>query len=51
MAAAGADGGGATIVAKFADGEVQLITYDKFIYDCPAHAFSHVVMTAATAAG
>ena len=46
-----ADGGGATIVAKFADGEVQLITYDKFIYDCPAHAFSHVVMTAATAAG
>ena len=46
-----ADGGGATIVAKFADGTVQPITYDKFIYDCPAHAFSHVVMTAATAAG
>jgi hypothetical protein len=44
------DGGGAMIVAKFADGTVQLITYDKFIYDCPAHAFSHAVMTAATAA-
>ena len=48
--AAGADGGGATIVAKFADGTVQPITYDKFIYDCPAHAFSHAVMTAAKAA-
>ena len=45
-----ADGGGATIVAKFADGTVQPITYDKFIYDCPAHAFSHAVMTAAKAA-
>ena len=45
-----ADGGGARIVAKFADGTVQPITYDKFIYDCPAHAFSHAVMTAAKAA-
>ena len=45
------DGGGAAIVAKFADGTVQPITIDKFVYDCPAHAFSHVVMTAATAAG
>ena len=45
-----ADGGGARIVAKFADGTVQPITYDKFIYACPAHAFSHAVMTAAKAA-
>lgn len=45
------DGGFATVVARFADGTVQPMAETKFVYDCASHAFAHVVMTSAKAAG
>jgi hypothetical protein len=46
-----ADGGYATIVARFADGTVQPMEESKFVYDCARHAFAHVVISSAKAAG
>ncbi len=37
-------------VASFADGSIQPIEEAKFIYDCSERAFTHVVISSASAA-
>ncbi|HEY5986649.1 MAG TPA: hypothetical protein VIV12_09765 [Streptosporangiaceae bacterium] len=44
------NGGGATVVARFPDGTAQRMVEAKFIYDCAARAFAHVVIISAMAA-
>jgi hypothetical protein len=47
----GGDGGGAVVVARFADGSVQPMVETKFVYDCARQGFAHVVIISAKAAG
>lgn len=44
-----ANGGGALVVARFPDGTTQPLL-NKFVYDCAARAFAHVVITSVMAA-
>lgn len=44
------DGGFATVVASFPDGTAQRMEESKFVYDCAARAFAHVVIVSAMAA-
>ena len=43
-------GGGAEVVARFPGGTTQPMDEAKFIYDCTARDFEHVVITSAMAA-